>query len=99
MKPDEKYKPNRLMTNRQLAEFTFKSYGEWSFNIEELDFHIEVGYGILNDDKEVDDDILICSCGSKELHKPTKERRQTLNRLVKDPADFFLIFYKTCLQK
>lgn len=59
------------MTNRQLVELMVKGYGEWSFNTEELDFHTEIGYGILNDDKEVDDDILIRPWGSKELRKPT----------------------------
>ena len=71
VKPDEKYKPNRLMTNRQLVELMAKGYGEWSFNTEELDFHTEIGYGILNDDKEVEEDILIRPWGSKELRKPT----------------------------
>lgn len=66
-----KEKPKKLMTNRQLAELMVKGYGEWSFNTEELDFHTEVGYGLLNTDKELDDDILIRPWGSKELRKPT----------------------------
>lgn len=66
-----KEKPKKFMTNRQLAELMVKGYGEWSFNTEELDFHTEVGYGLLNTDKELDDDILIRPWGSKELYKPT----------------------------
>lgn len=66
-----KEKPKKFMTNRQLAELMVKGYGEWSFNTEELDFHTEVGYGLLNTDKELDDDILIRPWGSKELRKPT----------------------------
>ena len=66
-----KEEPKKFMTNRQLVELMAKGYGEWSFNTEELDFHTEIGYGILNDDKEVEEDILIRPWGSKELRKPT----------------------------
>lgn len=71
IKPEEPEEPKKLMTNRQLAELMVKGYGEWSFNTEELDFHTEVGYGLLNTDKEVDGDILIRPWESKELRKPT----------------------------
>ena len=71
VKPDEVEKPKKLMTFRQLAELMVKGYGEWSFDTEEMDFHTEVGYGLLNTDKELDDDILIRPWGSKELRKPT----------------------------